>query len=616
MMPQNGERDQWASKIGLILAVAGNAVGLGNFLRFPVQAADNGGGAFMIPYFIFFLILGIPLMWIEWGIGRHGGRYKHGSAPGMFDVIWKNDFAKYVGALGLFISLTILIYYTYIESWTLGYSIFSITKSYFGEGTANAMRSFLYSYQGREAGSNFDSIWVAYILMLITFTINFWILYRGISRGIEKLAKIAMPLLLIFAVILAVRIITLGTPDPSIPENSVWNGFAFIWNPDFSKLGNPKIWLAAAGQIFFTLSVGMGTIHAYASYLTPKDDIALSGLTTASTNEFVEVVLGASIAIPVAVAFFGLDATKEFAAGGAFDLGFVSMPLIFQKIPLGQIFGFLWFLLLFFAGITSSVAMGQPLIAFLEDEFGMDRKRAVFTLALVVLIAVQFVVFFLKFGFLDEMDYWAGTFGLVVFALVETVLFMWVFGAENAWKEMNAGGDFKIPRGFFYIMKFVTPVVLFVIMSWWFVTDAIPTLLLTKYEVVEVTYQTQTGPVTATLSDGDELKFINKDDLSIEPLVMVYNPEVKEDVVTMVDRLIVTQQRYDLQIHSKGSVITPSEEVYLTNVQKAEVTIPNAPYIWGSRVLMILLFAGLLYLVRKGWSKYSGKEHSKLNPEF
>ncbi|MGA8265170.1 MAG: sodium-dependent transporter [Ignavibacteriaceae bacterium] len=477
-MPSNGEREQWGSKIGLILAVAGNAVGLGNFLRFPVQAAQNGGGAFMIPYFIFFLILGIPLMWIEWGIGRHGGRFNHGSAPGMFDVLWKNKLAKYFGALGLFISMTILIYYTYIESWTLGFSIFSATKLYFNETTADAMRNFLYSYQGRAVGDHFTSLLPAYLLMLVTFGLNFWVLYKGISKGIEKLAKIALPLLLIFALVLAIRIMFLGTPNPAIPENSVWNGFGFIWNPNFKLLSNPSIWLAAAGQIFFTLSVGMGTIHAYASYLKPKDDIALSGLTTAATNEFAEVVLGAAIAIPVAVAYFGLNETQLFAKAGAFDLGFVSMPLIFQKIPLGAFFGSLWFLLLFFAGITSSVAMGQPVVAFLEDEFGMSRGKAVGALAVVVLIAVQFVVFFQKYGFLNEMDYWAGTFGLVVFALIETVLFMWVFGADKAWAEMNEGGDFGIPKIFYYIMKFVTPVVLFVLMIWWFIDTAIPTLML------------------------------------------------------------------------------------------------------------------------------------------
>ncbi|MBE0538629.1 MAG: sodium:calcium symporter, partial [Ignavibacterium sp.] len=325
---------------------------------------------------------------------------------------------------------------------------------------------------------------------LLTFAINFAILYKGISKGIEKLAKIAMPLLFIFAIILAIRIFTLGTPDPAFPENSVANGFAFIWNPDFAALGNPNIWLAAAGQIFFTLSVGMGTIHAYASYLKPDDDIALSGLATASTNEFAEVVLGASIAIPVAVAFFGLEATKEIAKGGAFNLGFVSMPIIFGSahFPMGEMFGFMWFLLLFFAGITSSVAMGQPVVAFLEDEFGMDRKKAVSALAIAVLIAVQFVIFFLKYGFLDEMDYWAGTFGLVVFALIETVLFMWVFGADKAWKEMNQGGDIKIPMFFYYVMKYITPAILLILMIWWFIQSAIPTLFLENVVPENVPY--------------------------------------------------------------------------------------------------------------------------------
>jgi SNF family Na+-dependent transporter len=487
-MSQTTEREQWGSRIGLILAVAGNAVGLGNFLRFPVQAAQNGGGAFMIPYFIFFLILGIPLMWIEWGIGRHGGKFGHGSAPGMFDVIWNNRAAKYFGSLGLFISLVIMIYYTYIESWTLAFSFFSITQSYFDLHTFEAMRSFLYSFQGKETSAHFSSILPAYIFLIITFALNFWIIYRGISKGIEKLAKIAMPLLFLFAIILAIRVLTLGTPDANSPDNNVLNGLAFIWNPDFSQLGNASVWLAAAGQIFFTLSVGMGTIQAYASYLKPKDDIVLSGLTTSATNEFAEVVLGGSIAIPAAVAFFGVSMTTQIAQAGSFDLGFVSMPLIFEQIPFGAFFGFIWFLLLFFAGITSSVAMGQPIIAFLEDEFKLNRQKATAILAVVVLISVQFVVFFLKYGFLDEMDYWAGTFGLAVFALVETILFMWVFGADKAWKEMNEGGDIRIPSVFYYIMKYVTPAVLFVIMIWWFINDALPILLLKNASPENVPY--------------------------------------------------------------------------------------------------------------------------------
>lgn len=477
------ERERWGTRIGLILAVAGNAVGLGNFLRFPAQAAQNGGGAFMIPYFIFFLLLGIPLMWMEWAIGRYGGAHGHGSAPGMFELLWKNRIAKYLGGLGLFISLTILIYYTYICSWTLGFSVFSLFKYYFNETNFDAMKNFLYAYQGRgESIEKFNNVYTAYFFMLITWAAIFSALLKGITKGIEKLAKIAMPLLFLFAFVIAIRVIFLGVPDPTKPENSVWNGFGFIWNPDFSKLNNPSIWLAAAGQIFFTLSLGMGTIHAYASYLRREDDIALSGLTTASANEFAEVILGSTIAIPAAVAFFGVSGAIQIAAGGAFDIGFVSMSLIFQKIPFGEFFGFLWFLLLFFAGITSSVAMGQPVIAFLEDELGMTKKKAVMLLAIVCFICVNFVVIFLKNGFLDEWDYWAGTFGLVVFALIETILFMWVFDSKQAWEEINYGADIKIPRFFYYVMKYITPLILFILMIWWFIKDAIDIILMKSVE--------------------------------------------------------------------------------------------------------------------------------------
>jgi SNF family Na+-dependent transporter len=166
------------------------------------------------------------------------------------------------------------------------------------------------------------------------------------------------------------------------------------------------------------------------------------------------------------------------------------MPIIFgsEHFPMGELFGFMWFLLLFIAGITSSVAMGQPVVAFLEDEFGMDRKKAVTVLAIAVLIAVQFVVFFLKYGFLDEMDYWAGTFGLVVFALIETILFMWVFGADKAWEEMNKGGDIQIPFIFYYIMKYITPLILMILMTWWFIQSAIPTLFLHNVAPENVPY--------------------------------------------------------------------------------------------------------------------------------
>lgn len=482
-------RERWATKIGLILAMAGNAVGLGNFLRFPVQAAENGGGAFMIPYFTAFLLLGIPLMWVEWGMGRYGGKYGYGSTPGMFHAMWRHPISKYLGAVALFLSIVIMIYYAYVESWTLGYSFFSLAKTYFSEGTFDTMRSFLASYQGIGEG-HFSNIIPAYTFLLITLGINFYVLYHGISKGIEKLALIAMPALVLFAIILAIRVITLGTPDPvAHPDWSVGSGFAFVWNPDFSQLSSPKIWLAAAGQIFFTLSLGAGLIQCYASYVRENEDIALGGLATSSLNEFCEVVLGGSIAIPIAAAFFGLTVTQEIAQRGAFDLGFVSMPIIFSKIPFGSIFGFMWFLLLFFAGITSSVAMAQPLISFLKEEFKWSHKKATGAVALLVLITVQFIVFFLGNGFLDEMDYWAGTFGLVVFALLEVVVFAWIFGMDKGWEEITRGAQIRVPRIFYYIIKYVTPIYLIVIMGYWLIKEAVPTFLMHGVRAEDLPYR-------------------------------------------------------------------------------------------------------------------------------
>ena len=279
--------------------------------------------------------------------------------------------------------------------------------------------------------------------------------------------------------ILAIRVSTLGTPDPvNNPDWSVAKGFAFLWNPDFSMLGDPKIWLAAAGQVFFTLSVGMGSLHAYASYIKPKDDIALSGLSTAGINEHAEVVLGANISIPVAVAFFGLAVTQEIAAGGSFNLGFVAMPIIFQKIPLGEFFGFLWFFLLFFAGITSTVAMAQPLISFIEERFNISHNKATTYIGIFIFISLHFVFFFFEYGVVDEMDYWAGTFILVIIALIEVIIFAWMFGIDKGWKEINTGSDIKIPIIFKYIIKYVTPFFLLVILISWTIQDAIPILLM------------------------------------------------------------------------------------------------------------------------------------------
>ena len=466
--------EAWGSRIGLILAMAGNAVGLGNFLRFPVQATANGGGSFMITYFIALLLLGIPLMWIEWGIGRNGGRYRKGHVPGMFAALWRHPAAKYVGVIGLVIPLVVIIYYTYIESWTLAFTVFSLTGDYYGHETQESMAAYLQSFQGvGDPATREHAAWTPYAFFLVTLAINVWVISRGISAGIEKLARIGMPILFVFATILAIVVFFL----PAGPDGSTARtGYNFIYNPDFSRLGDASVWLASAGQIFFTLSVGMGSLQAYASYLSRRDDIALNGIATAATNETAEVVLGGSIAIPAAVVFFGVSGAMAIAQGGSFNLGFATMPVVFQQLPLGRLLGAMWFSLLFFAGITSSVAMLTPITAFFREEFGWRREPVVYALGVIALVFGLMHIIWLEHGFLDDWDFWGGTFGLVVLALIETIIFIWVFKPRNAWASIHEGADIRIPRIFKFIMTFVTPIYLMAIMITWLVQDAVPIL--------------------------------------------------------------------------------------------------------------------------------------------
>lgn len=478
------QREQWGSRIGLILAMAGNAVGLGNFLRFPRQAVENGGGTFMIPYFIALLLVGIPLMWIEWGVGRYGGLRGHGSTPGMFDALWKNPISKYLGVLGLFMPVVVLIYYCYIESWTMAWTFFSLTGQ---TQTLDqpGMAAFFRSYVDLENGT-VHGFWLPFVFFAITIAINFWVVSRGLTAGIERLAKIGMPILFVFAAVLVVRVLTLDpvtvTREGVTTTQGPLDGLRFMFTPDWKALANPRVWLAATGQIFFTLSVGMGSLVAYASYLKKKDDLTLSGIATSATNETAEVVLGGSLAIPAVVTFFGVAGAVAIAKGGSFDLGFIAMPLVFNQLPGGPIVtaaaGVMWFGLLFFAGITSSVSMATPALAFIEENFGWTRKRSAWTLAAVAtLLGILHIVFNTR-GFLDEWDYWAGTFGLVVLALVETIIFVWVFGPTNAWNELHEGAAWRIPRFYKGIITFVTPAFLIVMMGWWTVQEAVPTLLM------------------------------------------------------------------------------------------------------------------------------------------
>ena len=444
--------DSWGSRVGLILAMAGNAVGLGNFLRFPVQAVQNGGGTFIIPYLVSFLLMGIPLLWVEWAMGRYGGRYGDHSTPFILDNMTKKKLWKYFGVFGIFTNLGVMSYYTYIESWTLSYTLKSAIGGFSGM-TIEEVGTFFDNYVG--SGGDFNMPTWGFLAFVITLVLNIYILSKGLSGGIEKVAKVAMPLLIVFGVFLAVKAIFLGQGGDCVDCDSAV-GMSFLWEPDFNNLWDPKIWLAAAGQIFFTLSVGMGTIHCYASYVKKRDDIALNAMSAGWMNGFVEIVLGASVVIPIAVGYLGLDWVKDNAG---FMMAFKTMPFLFDKWGpiLSVLAGVSWFGLLFFAGVTSSLAMGTPWMGFMKDEFKWSANKSALTLGILIFILALPTIFLFDKGVFDEYDYWTGTVSLVVFALAEVILFAWVFGMDKGWKEINTGADIKVPKAYKFIIKYVTP---------------------------------------------------------------------------------------------------------------------------------------------------------------
>ncbi|HAS43567.1 MAG TPA: sodium:calcium symporter [Microscillaceae bacterium] len=452
-------KEAWGSRVGLVLAMAGNAVGLGNFLRFPVQAVQNGGGAFIIPYLVCFVLMGIPLLWVEWSVGRFGGRQGNHSTPFILDNMSRRKFWKYFGVFGIFTNIAVAAYYTYIESWTLTYVWKSINRAFAGvdqNGVATAFTEYTDSFMGIPVP--------ALIIYVITLTLNIYILSRGLSGGVEKVAKFGMPMLIVFGAFLAIRGLTLGSsgaPEGCTDCNSAL-ALDFLWTPTASGIWDFRVWMAAAGQIFFTLSVGMGTIQCYASYVRSKDDIALNAMSAGWMNGFVEIVLGASVVIPIAVGYLGLEWAQQNAG---FSMAFQTMPYLFEQWgPLLSILsGVMWFGLLFFAGITSSLAMGTPWMGFMQDEFNFSRNKAAWSFGIVTLIVGLPSVMFYSQGVFGEYDYWAGTIALVVFALAEVILFAWVFGMTKGWAEINEGSDIKIPYIFKYIIKWVTPFLLLIV---------------------------------------------------------------------------------------------------------------------------------------------------------
>ncbi|MDV6235302.1 sodium-dependent transporter [Leptospira ellisii] len=457
MSQESAPKENWKSRTGLILTVASGAIGLGNFIRFPGQAVANGGGAFMVPYIISFVLVGIPVCITEWIMGRMGGRTGH-SSPFLFKSFLSGFPLRIVGAIGVTVPILIYSYYVFIEAWCLAYSFDFLTGQIRFNASGQTPQPEIIQAAGNYyldltgARENGDAVsGKIFYATLTCFVLNFALVYRGISRGIETFAKIAVPLMLVSSAIILARVLTL---------DNIELGLGKMWNPDWSALLRSEVWIAAAGQIFFTLSTGFGIALVFSSYLKRENDVVLSSLSAASLNEFVEVAIGGMITIPVAYLFLG-GSINQF---GTFGMGFIALPSVFSLMPGGELFGAIWFFVLFLAAITSSVTMLQPGIIFLEESFGMKRRTSVLLLFLFTGgLCFPILYFNQNFRALEFADFWVGTVLIFILASIQIFIFGWKIGAKKGLEEGNVGSHLVLPKSFWFVIQYVTPAFLLVV---------------------------------------------------------------------------------------------------------------------------------------------------------
>lgn len=379
-----GKRAQFATRMGVIAATVGSAVGLGNIWRFPYEAGEHGGGAFLVLYIVCVILLGIPVMIAEFVIGRS----THRNALSALQMLKPGSKFHWVSYVGIMASLMILSFYSVVAGWIVEYLFQSISgglsgrtaqeySEMFGSFTANPYRSVLWT--------------------MLFLLINFLVLRRGIEKGIERLSNIMMPILFLILIVFCVNSVLL-------PNSS--DGLSFLFNPDFSKL-TPKVVLGALGQAFFSLSLGLTCLLTYASYFSDKTPIVRSATIVAVLDTVVAILSG--IIIFPAVFSFGL----EPAAGP--KLVFEILPGIFQQMPGGYFWAVAFFLLLFFASITSTISMSEISIAYFVEVRKMSRSNA--TLANTLIALVFGMLCALSFGVLSDFR----LFGMTLFELFDYV---------------------------------------------------------------------------------------------------------------------------------------------------------------------------------------------------
>lgn len=449
------ERGKWGTNLGFLLAAIGSAVGLGNIWRFPYVAYENGGGAFLIPYFVALFTAGIPILMLEFALGHH----KEASAPKAFrhiDAKW-----EWLGWWAvLFVMFGIQLYYTVIISWCANYMRFSLTMAWGDDPDA-----FFSQFLGRSEPSSIWAIrglrWPIVAGVALIWLIDWGITYSGVQKGIERAVKVMMPVLVLVTVSIVVWALFL---------EGARTGIRHYVTPDFNRITDLEVWIAAYGQIFFSLSLGFGIMIAYSSYLARDANIFKNSLVVGFANSSYEVFAG--FGVFSVLGYMAVQQNREIGdvVRESLGLAFVAYPQAISLLPCGRLFGVLFFLLLAIAGISSSISIIEAFVSAVQDKFSCRRKRIV-----TVICAVGFtgsLLFTSNVGlfWLDIVDHFLNHYGLIVVGIVEALVVGWLYRTDwlKAHIVANLGlsgtrhkvFNYVVLQLWMYCIRFITPVAL------------------------------------------------------------------------------------------------------------------------------------------------------------
>ena len=436
-------QEEWQSRFAFLMAAIGSAVGLGNIWRFPYIAFKNGGGAFLIPYFVALFTVGIPLLMAEFAIGSIFRK----SAPIAMQSIDKR--MEWIGWWGVFSAFFIAIYYSVLMAWCLCYLFHSFGMIWQPDASSFFFNKFL---EITPSPSIFGSINMQIVFALLFIWVSVYlILYKGV-KSIGKVVAITVPLPTILLLILAIRGLTL--------EGSL-NGLEFYLAPDFSKLKMPSVWLSAYAQIFFSLSLAQGIMISYASFLKKGSDITNNAFITALADGGTAFLAGFAVFSVLGFLSYQTGMSMEEIARGGIGLAFITYPTAISKIPLmASFFGIIFFTALLTFGIDSAFSMIEAISNGVKDKFGISRKKLNFIICFLGFILGLFLTGGNGIYWIEIMDHFISNFALIFIGLFECIVFAYIFGGEKIRKYVNEISEIKVGKWWSLMLKLVSPIIL------------------------------------------------------------------------------------------------------------------------------------------------------------